>query len=195
MFPIWAPNNVLLLNLVCLSTAGNDDLVFTARDVPAISGAITSELADSIEGLNITYAMNADQRDVVISYAPFSAEKSGFYSCMSEVSGYSVEVFTTLTDPYWEYTTPSTIEVPLGAEVVFTARYADLSTGYQNQGSGFNYELSFMSSPETQPQVVSSGNTRREGNSVTISFSAALGLAGIYQLNGKSILSKLYVVI
>ena len=138
------------------------------------------------EGLTIWYGEDEDRRDVIVTYQPIDSTSVGYYTCASQESGYTVEVYTTLTDPLWEVTTPNEYNIPIGVTVDIIALYADASVGYTNQGAGFQYELKFIPCTEMLPEeVLAVGVTDSQSNVFSYSFNASLDSAGTYQLNGR----------
>lgn len=138
---------------------------------------------------------------------------TGYYTCKSQESATSSEVYTTLTNPLWRRTTPTVNYLPIGTLLpVISIQYADFSVGYQNLGSGFSYSLTFE--PYTcQPdrglalnqnissdrdslgpdcsnmitQLISGNTADLIGNNITYAIVGQLtDLDGQYQLNGKS---------
>ena len=186
-YRMYLPTNQSTLNLRCIGTNGNGRLQWYTREVETLPQMITSTNIPAVEGLNITF-LDRMQRDTNLVYQPVNAQNTGYYTCRSEESGYLVEVYTTLIDPLWELLVPTveTIELPIGAVVTITARYADTSSGYINSGRGFFYVLMFLPCVETMPDVVlASGITSQYSNQFTYSFRAAVGGSGLYQLNGE----------
>ena len=87
---------------------------------------------------------DAQQRDVVLTVRPITERLVGSYSCVSQESGVSADVYVTMTNPLWELITPTVNYLPIGTLLpVVSARYADFSTGYRNNGPGFSYSLTF----------------------------------------------------
>ena len=181
------PTNQSTLNLRCIGTNGNGRLQWFTREVEVLPPTISSTNIPTIEGLNVTF-FNRMQRDTNLVYQPVNVQSTGYYTCSSGESGYTVEVYTTLIDPLWELLVPtaSVIEFPIGAVVSITARYADSSSGYINSGHGFQYVLMFLPRIETMPdEMLASGNSSQYSNQLTYSFSAAVGGSGLYLLNGE----------
>ena len=181
------PTNQSTLNLRCIGTNGNGRLQWFTREVEVLPPTISSTNIPTIEGLNVTF-FDRMQRDTNLVYQPVSVQSTGYYTCSSGESGYTVEVYTTLIDPLWELLVPtaSVIEFPIGAVVSITARYADSSSGYINSGHGFQYVLMFLPRIETMPdEMLASGNSSQYSNQLTYSFSAAVGGSGLYLLNGE----------
>ena len=181
------PTNQSTLNLRCIGTNGNGRLQWFTREVEVLPPTISSTNIPTIEGLNVTF-FDRMQRDTNLVYQPVNVQSTGYYTCSSGESGYTVEVYTTLIDPLWELLVPtaSVIEFPIGAVVSITARYADSSSGYINSGHGFQYVLMFLPRIETMPdEMLASGNSSQYSNQLTYSFSAAVGGSGLYLLNGE----------
>ena len=181
------PTNQSTLNLRCIGTNGNGRLQWFTREVEVLPPTISSTNIPTIEGLNVTF-FDHMQRDTNLVYQPVNVQSTGYYTCSSGESGYTVEVYTTLIDPLWELLVPtaSVIEFPIGAVVSITARYADSSSGYINSGHGFQYVLMFLPRIETMPdEMLASGNSSQYSNQLTYSFSAAVGGSGLYLLNGE----------
>ena len=179
--------NQSTLNLRCIGTNGNGRLQWFTREVEVLPPTISSTNIPTIEGLNVTF-FDRMQRDTNLVYQPVNVQSTGYYTCRSEESGYTVEVYTTLIDPLWELSvqTASVIEFPIGAVVTITARYADSSSGYINSGDGFQYVLMFLPHIENMPdEMLASGNSSQYSNQLTYSFSAAVGGSGLYLLNGE----------
>ena len=185
-YRMYLPTNESTLNLRCIGTNGNGRLQWFTREVEALPQIITSTNTPAIEGLNVTF-LDRMQRDTNLVYRPVNVQSTGYYTCRSGESGYTVEVYTTVIDPLWELLVPtaSAIEFPIGAVVTIAARYADSSSGYINSGRGFSYMLLFLPCIETMPdEMLASGISSPYSNQFTYSFRAAVGGSGLYQLNG-----------
>ena len=185
-FELFTPSNQPVLNLRCLSIDGHGELQWRTREVEALPDVVDVETAGQINFLNVSYSDSITRRDSIISYHPFDEQGTGYYACRSEESSYQAEVYTSLDDPIWELVTPRVYDVPLGAEVSISARYADSSLGYINNGEGFSYELSFFASTSPKPDgaVLLSSVTDASSNILSYVFPAEFSLAGIFQLSG-----------
>ena len=147
---------------------------------------IDFETAEQINSLTISYSNNLTRRDGIITYHPLDEQGVGYYACRSEESGYQAEVYTSLDDPIWELVTPTIYDVPLGAEVIISARYADSSVGYINDGAGFSYELRFIPCAILPPEemVLLSDVTDVSSNIFSYVFPAEFSREGTFQLSG-----------
>lgn len=178
--------------LICLGTSENRNLLWQSRNVTNLDdGEITLIETESSQDVNVTYdtgSFNIDRRLISISFNVNSfGLYAGYYSCMSQQSNSTIEVYTTLTNPLWRLTSPSTVTVPMGVEVTITVQYADNSTGYQNMGNGFVYNLRFLPCVATQPNLtLLTGMTDAFDNNLAHSFSPRLDDgSGEYLWNGK----------
>ena len=179
--------------------------------VPSLTDGVIDSLPSL--GVDVLYFPESDaqQRDVVLTVRPITEALTGYYSCVSQESGVSAQVYTTLTNPVWELTTSNENYLPVGTSLpVVSARYADFSPGYINFGQGFSYSLiyyaaseipmsqnqSSTSEPErplepfsTDGSVLITGRTSNlVGNNVTYFIIGQLNdFDGQYQFNGKHI--------
>lgn len=184
------PENEEFLSLRCFSADGNGDLEWRTRGVPVLPSILTPSLTQTIPEVTVAYQQYAsrERQDIYFSYQPWRTSAAGYYTCRSQLSGYEAEVYTTLTDPLWEQTSPTSRDLPLGAEVVIRARYADASVGYTNLGSGFSYDLSFIPhapTPSEEEVTVDTGSVNIAWNTYNYIFRAAFSTAGVYTLRGK----------
>lgn len=182
------PEDEVFLSLRCFSSDGNGDLEWRTQEVSALPGLLTPSLTQTIPEVTVAYEQYTfrERQDIYFSYQPWSAAAAGYYVCLSQLSGYSAEVYTTFTNPLWEQISPVSQNLPLGAEVVIQARYADASVGYVNLGSGFSYELKFVSHIATPPEgiVMDLGTVSVTQNSYEYTFRATFNTAGVYYLRG-----------
>ena len=165
--------------LSCFATNGSADLTWQSRNVSGLDdGEIALAEVESLRGVNVT--VNTGQlfdRDFIsLAVNVTGGLYTGYYACRSRQTNSTIEVFATLTNPLWRTLTPSSLSVPMGAEVELTIQYADRSTGAQNRGRGFMYNLRFLPCVATLPdQTLQSGTTDEFANDLAYSFRARLG--------------------
>ena len=205
-FATFGHNTEPALSLRCLSVNDHSNLQWMSRGVPSLlpDGPISSMTSLPVD---IDYFPENDpqERDVVLTIRPVSEGLTGYYSCLSQESGVSAEVYSTLTNPLWQLTTPTVNYLPIGSFLpIVSVLYADVSVGYQNLGVGFSYSLAFEpytaltqngtnESADTLGQLFSnrsaliSGSTSNlMGNNITYLITGQLSVFdGRYQLNGK----------
>lgn len=205
-FASFGLNSEPALSLRCLSVNGHSNLQWMSRGVPSLlpDGPISSMTSPRVD-IDYFPEFDPQQRDVVLLIRPISEVLTGYYSCSSQESGVSAEVYSTLTNPLWQRTTPTVNYLPIGSFLpVISVLYADVSVGYQNLGFGFSYSLTFepyaalaqngSNESDTLGQLSSnrsmliSGSTSNlMGNNITYLITGRLTIFdGQYQLNGKS---------
>ena len=182
------PENEEFFSLRCFSSDGSGDLEWRTREVSALPSILTPSLTQTIPEVTVAYQEYTfcERQDIYFSYQPWSASAAGYYTCLSQLSGYEAEVYATFTDPLWEQTSPSSQNLPLGAEVVIRVRYADASVGYMNLGSGFTYEWILDPHIPNLPDgiLVDVGRVNIMQNTYEYTFRATFSTAGIYSLRG-----------
>jgi hypothetical protein len=173
-------------SFICISTVGNRNLQWEARNVSGLNdGEITEDEASTF----INYVIDTDgfslNRSVILVNA-FELSTSGYISCSSRESNVSShEVFFTAEDPLWRVISPHFDNLPMGARVNLTLQYGDSSDGIVNNGRGFAYSLYFLPCVETLPdQVLTAGVTSRFGNTIDYTVHARLADSGEYKWNG-----------
>lgn len=193
------------LSLRCLSVNGHSNLQWMSRGVPSLlpDGPISSMTSLHVD-IGYFPEFDQQQRDVVLTIRPISEVLTGYYSCSSQESGVSAEVYSTLTNPLWQRTTPTVNYLPIGSFLpVISVLYADFSVGYQNLGAGFSYSLAFESYTaltqnssnendtlgqlfNNRSTLISGSTSNLIGNNVTYLITGQLSVFdGRYQLNGK----------
>ena len=177
-------------SFACLSTIGNRNLQWEARNVSGLNdGEITEDEASSFQLFDIDYVIDTggfslNRSSILIRI--FELSTSGYISCSSRESNISsYEVFFTPEDPLWRVISPNFNYLPMGARVNLTLQYGDASDGILNNGRGFAYSLYFLPCVATLPdQVLAAGITSRFGNSIDYSLYASLADSGEYKWNG-----------
>ena len=76
------------LSLRCFSIDGHQNIYWETRNVSTLPNILTPN--NDIDELTIV----GEERDTTLNYADFNSKKTGYYSCVSGVSG---EEFTVLT--------------------------------------------------------------------------------------------------
>lgn len=204
-FATFGLNTEPVLSLRCLSVNGHSNLQWMSRGVPSLlpDGPISSMMSLSVD-VDYFPEIDPQQRDVVLTIRPISEVLTGYYSCSSQASGVSVEVYSTLTNPLWQRTTPTVNYLPIGSFLpVISVLYADFSVGYLNLGVGFSYSLTFepytaltqngsnesdtLGHFSSNRSTFTSGSTSNlMGNNITYQITGQLSVFdGRYQLNGK----------
>lgn len=183
-------NNSFSFN--CLGTTENRNLLWESRNISTLSdGEILIEDTETLQGLTVTYVINTGifflNRSFIILFANRTEFFNGYYSCKSQQSNDSVEIYTTLINPLWQVVPPHIAVVPMGADVTITLQYGDSSVGYQNNGGGFRYSLMFLPCVATLPdELLQTGISKRFSNQLVYSFQARLNDdSGEFLWNGK----------
>ncbi len=83
------PDNENLLNLRCFSTIGNEEL-YWLTNVSALPNELTP--FNEINGLTLS----PGDRDTTLTYTIINSQRTGYYTCASDVTDNKVTVFVTL---------------------------------------------------------------------------------------------------
>lgn len=184
------PNSIF--HIRCLGAVGNANLQWETRNVSVLNdGEITEQEAAGINGFDVVYITNSsvfffNRSTIVLRIPSFQPSFAGYYTCRSRESNNSVEVYMTSLNPLWQLVTPTTMIVPMGAEVIIALQYGDSSVGSQNIGSGFLHTLIFFPCVPTLPNLaLRSGFSDTFSNLLTYSFRARLDDSGEFRWNGK----------
>ena len=190
--------DVEYLSLGCVGTAGSGQLQWEAREVERFSGLIDDSVLSTNDDITVEY-YTPDRRDTVLVLQPITQDTVGYYTCKSDESSYEATVLTTFQNPYFAFTSPTELEVPLGVRIDISARYAYWSNGSMNVGTGFLYNLTFlpcilmppnsngtaMLIPQDIEQLIDSGFTDAFSNNYVYTLYASENTTGQYNLTCK----------
>ena len=90
VFRNFFEDNLPFLSLRCFSVSGNGLLYWKTTNVSALPSVLSAD--DEIENLTIV----SNDHDITINYAAINDLKTGYYSCVSEISKIEFSVSTTL---------------------------------------------------------------------------------------------------
>ena len=191
--------DVEYLSLICVGTAGSGGLIWEAAGVERFTGIIDDNVLNANDDITVEY-YSSDRRETGLVLQPVTAATVGYYTCRSTESGYEARALTTFQNPYFAFTSPTEVEVPLGVRVDLSARYAYSSNGQMNVGTGFRYMLTYLpcvAAPTINPnattmppplvQLLDNGFTDAFSNNYEYTLYASENTTGQYSLTCKLI--------
>lgn len=160
-------NDFSKLRLSCLSTEGNGNLSWVSSNTQ-----LNSSLMMTISNQNATLLVQ-------------NVSKPSYFTCVSQLSGYSAHVLITLRNPVWELVSVRNASLPVGAPFNIQYHYADASNGTFNLGPGFYVEIYFRPFYSlTSSEIVYSYNTNQSLNYFNYNVTTSLSASGLYTVNG-----------